>query len=78
MGPAEQINKNYGEFPKKPVNAVYISFNTGNPDVVGKWQFSDIGVHGSVTNFVVKVKWIKIPRNFQTKKYQNNVVHTST
>ena len=46
--------------------------------MVGKWEVGDIGVQGGVTNGVAKVKWIKIIRNSQTKKCQNNIVHTST
>ena len=32
-------------------------------------------MNGGVTNGVAKVKCIKILRNFQTKKFQNTVVH---
>ena len=46
--------------------------------MVGKWEVSDIGLHGGVTNGVDKVKLIKIISKFQTKKCQNTVVHTST
>ena len=46
--------------------------------MVGKLEFGDIGVKGGVTNGLAKVKWIQIIRNFQTKKCQNIVVHTST
>ena len=46
--------------------------------MVGKLEVGDIGVQVGVTNGVAKVKWIKILRKFQTKNYQNTVVHTST
>ena len=58
-------------------DAVSIEFKTGHPDMVGKWEVSDIGVQVGVTNGVAKVKSIKILGNFQTKKCQNTVVHTS-
>ena len=45
--------------------------------MVGKWEVGDIGYQRGVTNSGAKVKWIKIIRKFQTKKYQNAVVHTS-
>ena len=46
--------------------------------MVSKWEVDDIWVQGGVTNGVAEVKWIKFYRKFQTKKCQNNVVHTST
>ena len=46
--------------------------------MVGRWEVSGIGVQLGVTNGVAKVKRIKILREFQTKKCQNTVVHTST
>ena len=49
-----------------------------NPDMLGKWEFGDIGVQVGVTNGMAKVIWIKIPIKFQTKTCQNTVVHTST
>ena len=46
--------------------------------MVGKQEISGIGVKGGVTNVMAKVKQINIIRKIQTKKCQNNVVHTST
>ena len=46
--------------------------------MVGRWEVGDIGVHGGVNNGVAKAKQIKILRKFQTKKYQDTVLHTST
>ena len=57
---------------------MYIEFNTGNTDMVGKYEIVYIGVQGGLTNGADKVKWTKIIRNFQTKKRQNTAVHTST
>ena len=59
-------------------DVVYIEFNTGHPDMLGKWEVSDTVLQGGVTNCVAGLKWIKIARKFQTKKCQNTVVHTST
>ena len=55
---------------------MYIEFNTRHPDMVVKWEVSDNGVQGGVTNGAAKLKCIKILRKFQTKKFQNNVVQT--
>ena len=46
---------------------VYIQFNTGHPDMVGKWEVVGIGVQLGVTNGVAKVKLIKIIIKLQTK-----------
>ena len=62
----------------KEGDEVYIEFKAGHPDMVDKWEVGDIGVHVGVNNGVAKVKEIKILRKFQTKKFQNTVVHTST
>ena len=45
--------------------------------MVGKWEVGDIGLQGCVTNGLVKAKWIKNIRKFQTKNCQNTEVHTS-
>ena len=37
-------------------DAVYMLFNTGNPDMVDKWEVGDIVVQVGVTNDVAKVK----------------------
>ena len=56
---------------------VYIEFKTGSPNIVSTCKASDIGVQGGVTNVVDEAKQIKIFRKFQTKRFQNTVVHTS-
>ena len=40
----------------REVDAVYIEFNTGHPDIVGEWEVRDIGMQGGATNGVSKVK----------------------
>ena len=48
-------------------DAMYIEFNTGHPDMVGKWKLGGIGVHGGVTSGVAKVKRIKKSEYFKQK-----------
>ena len=46
--------------------------------MVGRGECGDIRVQGGVTNGVDNVLWNKILKRVQTKKGQNNLVHTST
>ena len=59
----------------REVDAVYIEFNTGHPDIVGEWEVRDIGMQGGATNGVSKVKWIKILRKFKKKVSKYYITH---
>ena len=47
---------------------VYIKLKTDNPDMLGKGEGSDIGIHGGVTNGFANVLWHKCFRRVKTKK----------